>query len=344
MSTNVKFFLGIQLVIWAALAIITRASWIGFEASPPSWSKLITYSAMGFLYSTTLAGIFVRMYGWPIVRQVLAAFAITVGMALFWRITYNAVEYHIIEAGEHEFLFWGYLHWGRTSATQMLLWAGVYWALHYYASYREQKLQAAAAKAQAQNAKLRLLQYQVNPHFLFNALGSLDTLLLKDDVPNARLMLEKLSDFMRQTLEREPTPAVSLGVEIERIEGYLDIVKIRVGDRLNVRWHLPDPLPKAELPNGILLPLVENAVKHGAVNSRGGGYISTHISASDDRLIIRIENDMKTGNEPGFGIGQANTRERLETFYHGKASMTAAGNGEVYKVELELPIDQGNQP
>lgn len=343
MSTNTKFFLGIQLVVWTALAVITRASWIGSETAP-AWSRLITYSAMGFFYSSALAGIFIRMYGWPIIRQVLGAFAVTIGMALIWRITYNAVEYHVIDPADHEFYFWGYLHWGRTSVTQMLLWAGIYWALHYHAVYREQKLQTAAAKAQAQNAKLRLLQYQVNPHFLFNALGSLDTLLLKDDLPKARLMLEKLSDFMRQTLEREPAPAVALGVEIERLEGYLDIVKIRVGDRLETRWHLPDPLPETELPNGILLPLVENAVKHGAINSRKGGYVSISVQMGDDTLTIKIANDMKTGSEPGFGIGQTNTRERLNTFYDEKASMTTGDKDGVYTVELRLPAFRESRP
>ncbi len=342
-SPNVKFFLGTQAAIWTTLAIVTRASWIAFDAPPPSWAELIIYSAMGFIVSTTLAGLFVRIFDWPIVRQALAALALALLAATIWRVSFNAVIYHLLEPGVHSTELREYFHWGSRSVTQLLVWAGGFWALRYYTGYREQKLQTAAANAQAQAAKLRLLQYQVNPHFLFNTLGNLDTLLLKGDVPSARLMLEKLSDFMRQTLERDPTPAVSLGTEIERLEGYLDIVKIRVGDRLDARWNLADPLPEAKLPNGILLPLVENAVKHGAINSREGGYVLIDIQQADETLVIKIENDMKDASEPGFGIGLTNTRERLDTFYGGRATMLPSGRDGRYSVIMRLPVDHGAQ-
>lgn len=341
LKTNVKFFLGIQFALWTALAVISRLSWLGFESEPPGWDRLTAYSVFGFLYSTGLGALFTRMYDWPVVRQVFSAAVLTIIAALLWRVSYNAFEFHILESGNEAFFFWGYLHWGRTSATQMLVWSGIFWALHYYSSYTQQKLQAAAAKAQAQNAKLLLLQYQVNPHFLFNTLSGVDTLLLKNDVASARKMLSLLSDFMRQTLERDPAPSVLLGTEIERIEAYLDIEKVRAGDRLAVEWELQEPLPDALLPNGILLPLVENALKHGAINSRVGGFLRIAVGADKSHLTVRLENDTKAGREPGFGIGLSNTRERLETIYDGRATFVAGAKDGLYSVTMKVPLEEG---
>lgn len=339
LKVNVKFFLGIQVIVWTAVAIISRLSWLGFEGTPPGWDRLATYSILGFLFSSALGAYFTRMYNWPIARQMLTAFLLTVLAALLWRVSYNAIEFHIIERGNGDFLFWGYLHWGRTSATQMLVWAGVFWALHYYANYNQQRLQVAAVKAQAQAAKLLLLQYQVNPHFLFNVLSGVDTLLLKEDVPRARLMIEKLSDYLRQTLEQEPTAAVPLDTEIERVENYLDIEKVRAGERLVVEWDLPYPLPETLLPNGILLPLVENAIKHGAINTRAGGYLKISVMVDGDELCILFENDVRKSSKPGFGIGLSNTRDRLETFYGGLAHLSVSARENVFSTCLTVPLE-----
>lgn len=339
LKVNVKFFLGIQITVWTAVAIISRLSWLGFEGTPPGWDRLATYSILGFLFSSALGAYFTRMYNWPVARQMLTAFLLTILAALFWRVSYNAVEFHIIERGNGDFLFWGYLHWGRTSATQMLVWAGVFWALHYYASYNQQRLQVAAVKAQAQAAKLLLLQYQVNPHFLFNVLSGVDTLLLKEDVQRARLMIEKLSDYLRQTLEQEPTAAVAIGTELERVENYLDIEKVRAGERLAVEWDLPYPLPDTLLPNGILLPLVENAIKHGAINSRAGGYLKISVMVDGEELCILFENDVRNDRKPGFGIGLSNTRDRLETFYGGLAHLSVVSREHVFSMCLTVPLE-----
>ena len=340
-SVTSKIFLGVQFAAWFSLALITWLSWAWFSDSPPPWEKLLTYSALGFAASTILALLFRLTEDWTARWQMVFAFSLTVVAAMSWQAAYNLLELYVFERNNPNFSYWGLFHYGRTSTSQMMVWSGAYWSIFYYSRYSQQKMQAADARAQTQAAKLKLLQNQVNPHFLFNALSGVDTLLLKEDVASAREMISKLSDHMRQTLEREPAPAVSIGTEVERVESYLDIEKIRAGDRLRDEWGLPETLPEVELPNGILLPLVENAVKHGAINSRAGGYVKLSVAETADRLTVRIENDMRDKTSPGFGIGLSNTRERLETFYGGEAQLSAEGQDGTFTVVMSVPKTHG---
>lgn len=336
-----KMFLTVQAIAWFSLALLTWLSWLWFSDNTPGWDKLLTYSGLGFVTSTGLALLFKRTEDWSVRWQMGLAIIATLAAALGWRAAYNLIEYYVFEFDNPNYEYWGLFHYGRTSATQLLVWSGAFWSHYYYTSYSKQKLRAAKANAQAQAATLKLLQNQVNPHFLFNALSGVDTLLLKNDVASAREMIGKLSDYMRQTLEREPAPAVSLGTEIERVESYLDIEKIRAGARLHDEWDLPETLPNVELPNGILQPLVENAVKHGAINSRSGGFVKIQVTEEPASLLVRIENDMRHDPTPGFGIGLSNTRERLETFYAGRASLSAAGRGGIFTVMMRVPKSHG---
>lgn len=329
--------MGVQFGVWAAVAVITRLSWFGSGFEPPGWDSLAFYAALGLVTSTVLAVMFIRMYEWPIKRQLLGAIVLTVLAGLLWRGVYNGVEYYVFEQADDAVEFWGYFHNGRTSMPQMMVWSGVFWTLHYYNKYTQQRLQAMAAKAQFQAAKLRQLQSQINPHFLFNTLGGLDTLLLKNSVSDARFMLGKLTDYLRQTLENEPNADVPLAIEIERTEGYLEIEKIRAGDRLKVNWHLPETLPDIAVPTGILLPLVENALKHGAINSRIGGHLDIRISTDKTHLSIQLENDTRPTSKPGFGIGLSNTRDRLDTLYGNKASLIVSQQENLFKAVIKVP-------
>jgi len=336
-TANTYIFMGVQLGVWTAVAVITRLSWLGFDFEPPGWDSLISYAAIGLITSTALAAMFIRMYEWPIKRQLSGAIVLTILAGLLWRGVYNGFEYYVIEQSNDAFEFWGYFHDGRTSMPQMMVWSGAFWIIHYYNKYTQQRLQALAAKAQFQAAKLRQLQNQINPHFLFNTLGGLDTLLLKNSVSDARFMLGKLTDYLRQTLENEPNAEAPLAIEIGRTEGYLEIEKIRAGNRLKVNWHLPETLPDIAVPTGILLPLVENALKHGAINSRVGGYLDIVVSTDKTHLSIQLENDTRPTSKPGFGIGLSNTRDRLDTLYGNKASLTVSQHGNLFKAIIRVP-------
>ncbi len=333
--SKTRAFFGIQVFLWLALTVLTRLSWLGYE--PPGWGRLFLYSALGLLYSSLLGAAFTRLFDQKIMKQMLLALLLTSICAVVWRATDNAIEFHILERNNEDFIFWGYIHNGRMTTAQMMVWATGFWAIFYYTSYTRQRHQAAAAQAQVQTARLKLLQSQINPHFLFNTLGGVDTLLLKNSVDDAREMLGKLTDYLRQSLENEPATEVPLELEVERAEGYLEIEKIRVGDRLRVLWHLPEPLPDVRVPTGILLPLVENAIKHGAINSRAGGYVDVAASVTDDHLLIKVKNDTKPTSDAGFGIGLSNTKDRLETLYGDAGSFSVTETEKTFTVTLGIP-------
>lgn len=335
-SSKILLFLGFQVCLWVGLTVATRLSWFGYE--PPGWDQLFLYTAFGFLFSSLLGAAFTKLFDRRALTQLLLAVLLTAVAAIAWRITTNAIEYHILEAGNAAYIFYGYIHNGRITTAQMLVWTAGFWAFHYYNRYMMQQTRADAAKAQAQAATLKLLQYQINPHFLFNALSGVDTLLLKNDNADARTMLGKLTDYLRQTLEGTPAVAVPLHVELQRVKGYLDIEKIRAGDRLKVRWQVPDAPLSIEVPNGILLPLVENAVRHGAINSRAGGYVLISVQAAKEYFLIVIENDTRGNTEAGFGIGLENTAARVETFYDRAATFDVDQKDGVFRVSLRVPI------
>jgi len=263
---------------------------------------------------------------------------LAVVFGLGWRLIFNVIEYHVLESANNAFKFWGYFHNGKSTAMQLLVWSAAYWVLHYYKQFLQQQNRARRAELESKAATLKLLQYQINPHFLFNVLGSLDTLLLKNSSAEARIMLGKLTRYLRTSLESEPSVSIALPHEIERVRTYLDIEQIRFGNRIQVDWSIPEQVPEIQIPNGILLPIVENALKHGKVASSVGGRLSISITAQPQSSAICISNhrqDRKT--EKGFGLGLTNTRQRLLSFYQGDAALDIDKTDKAYIVTVKIP-------
>jgi hypothetical protein len=331
-----KWFLIGQLFLWLSVALITRFAWI--SAYPPSWFWIGCYAILGFVISSFLLPVLASIHPRPVLQQCIYSLIIAVVAGLLWRVLFNVLEYHLLESANNQFKFWGYLHNGKSAVTQMLLWVCGYWGIYYYQNYRRQQLRAEVSELEKKAAQLALLQYQINPHFLFNVLGSLDTLLLKKDSEKARKMLARLTQYLRTSLENEPSVAVSLTEEVQRIKACLDIEAIRFGERLQIQWSLPTQMPRVELPTGILLPIIENAIKHGDLNTVKGGEVSIGISTTQNNCLVIVRNEYTVSNKKaGFGIGLKNTRQRLKDFYHGLASLSIDKEHNHYCVTLAVP-------
>ncbi len=191
-------------------------------------------------------------------------------------------------------------------------------------SYREKErasAQLAVEKANLQaslaDARLDALRMQLQPHFLFNALHAISTLIMRGDNEGAHRMLLALSDFLRMTLDSGNSQVVPLDVELDFLEAYLQIQRERFGDRLQVSLEIDDAARKAVLPALVLQPLVENSVRHGAGKVDGVGTITINASARDERLMITVAD-----NGPGLpaeipveGVGLGNIRARLQQLY-----------------------------
>jgi hypothetical protein len=220
-------------------------------------------------------------------------------------------------------------------------WGVLYVALSYAAKVRQAERSAALYRSEAQNAQLRALRYQINPHFLFNTLNSLSALVLRQRTPEAERMITNLATFFRSSLTGDPTADVALSDEIAMQRLYLDIELVRFPERLKVVMDVPENLAGAQVPGLILQPLVENAVRHGIARTSRSVTITIRARAGDGVLRLSVEDDAdgETPAQPGGGVGLANVRERLARRFDGQASMRhgpRAGGG--FAVVLTLPL------
>lgn len=220
-------------------------------------------------------------------------------------------------------------------------WAVLYVALSYAAKVGYAERQAAAYRSEAQAAQLRALRYQINPHFLFNTLNSLSTLVLRQRTPEAERMIMNLATFFRSSLTRDPFAQVPLHDEIEMQRLYLDIEQVRFPERLSVAVDVPQELEDAHVPSLILQPLVENIVKHGVARSSEPVVITIRARKSGDSLHLTVEDDADGACDtcPQDGVGLSNVRERLAAAFDGTASCTyGPREGRGFRVELQIPL------
>jgi len=203
--------------------------------------------------------------------------------------------------------------------------AGVTINWYFWNRERLALLRAEAEKVQrgAVEARLKLLRAQIEPHFLFNTLANLHSLIASDPM-RAQAMLEHLNDYLRATLDAARRDTGTLGEEFALLRGYLEVLKIRMGRRLAFNLELPKEFESCKIPPMLLQPLVENAIKHGLEPKVEGGRIDVVASGEQDVLSIRVEDSglgMGNGHTKGSGLGLAHVRERLAAAFPGKGSL-----------------------
>jgi LytS/YehU family sensor histidine kinase len=218
-------------------------------------------------------------------------------------------------------------------------------ALHYliaaFEDSRRAERRALESQVVAREAELRALRAQLNPHFLFNSLNSINALVGRDPEA-ARRMCEGLGDFLRRTLALGAQETVSLGEELELIGMYLAIEHVRFGARLGVTVEAGPAERACRVPPLLLQPLVENAVKHGIAARLEGGTLEIRARQAGDALRIEIANplDPDAGTRDGQGLGLDNVRRRLRAFDSRRASVTTESTGGRFIAVLTLPADQ----
>jgi two-component sensor histidine kinase len=229
-------------------------------------------------------------------------------------------------------------------------WSAFYLATLAQAQALGAQRRAAQAEAAARAAQVRALRYQVNPHFLFNTLNSLSSLVMTGRAEKAEEMLLALSTFFRTSLSLDPSADVTLAEEIDLQRLYLDIEKVRFPSRLRVEIHIPKDLEDARLPALILQPLVENAIKYGISPTKEKVTLSIDaVNLGDGQFEIIVSNTGKPGAHPehdpaeSTGVGLANVCQRLNARFGAQANcefgpLTKGG----YQVHLTLPLDRSN--
>jgi hypothetical protein len=204
----------------------------------------------------------------------------------------------------------------------------------------EKAARQAQLETQVREGELKMLRSQINPHFLFNSLNSVSSLTVTDPL-RARDMIVKLSDFMRYSLSSRNEQPVTLRNEMESLRLYLQIEKVRFGERLRIEEDIsPECLP-ALMPGMLLQPLYENAVKHGVYESTEEVTIRTTARKENERVIISVSNNVDTESvvtKKGAGIGLKNVGSRLELFFGDKADLTVNRNEESFTVIVRFPF------
>jgi sensor histidine kinase YesM len=228
-------------------------------------------------------------------------------------------------------------------------WTALYYGINYFLLLEDEIRLREKLEGQASTAQLAMLRYQLNPHFLFNTLNSISTLVLLKQTERANAMLARLSSFLRYTLVNEPTAKVTLAQEVETLKLYLEIEKMRFEDRLRPHFRIEPETIGARLPSLLLQPLIENAIKYAVTPAENGADI--WMTATLEGQAVRIEvadNGNGDGAEfaasPSTGVGLANIRDRLSQAYGGAHRFETKKNERGgFSVILEIPYETGDR-
>ncbi len=286
-----------------------------------------------------------RFRHWPLGRRVLLAGLLTIPPALLygaagsWLFYYGPIQ---ITPEKDPYSFNMFVVDGITWTGSFFAWAAVLLAISYNAEARDRERRLAQAQALAHSAQLKALRYQVNPHFLFNTLNSISSLIWEKDLTRAEAMLVALSGFLRSSLENDPLEDVTLEQEIALQRLYLDIEQVRYAKRLKVEIDVPPELAEARVPSLILQPLVENAIRYGVGPSKRETMVRISAHADARGLVLEVEDNgagLKQDGPHGAGIGLENVRQRLSTRFGALSSFLAvAGTPGGFRVRLGMPL------
>lgn len=239
-----------------------------------------------------------------------------------------------------------YITWFKYSFFILFGWLTLYLGVKYYQLAQQQKDTLLKTQAIAYQAQLKMLRYQLNPHFLFNTLNAISTLILDDKKIIANKMVVRLSGFLRYSLDNDPMQKISLAQETEALKLYLDIEKTRFDERLKLEFIIEDKANQALIPSMLLQPLVENSIKYAIALSETGGTIRLEAKVYANELLLILSD-----NGPGIvfegtqlpkfsGVGINNTTERLQEIYGDSQSCqfsTAEPHG--LKVTIRMPYE-----
>jgi two-component system, LytTR family, sensor kinase len=228
-------------------------------------------------------------------------------------------------------------------------WSALYYGINFYILVEEQRDQLLRLESQASSAQLAMLRYQLNPHFLFNTLNSISTLVLLKQTERANAMLSRLSSFLRYTLVNEPEGEVTVSQEIDTLKLYLDIEKMRFEDRLRTRFNIDPAALDARIPSLLLQPLVENAIKYAVTPQEEGADIDIGVRRIGARVHITVRDTgpgeairpIDGGGVSSTGVGLANTRDRLAQAYGSDHRFETQAGPDGFAVTIDLPYQSG---
>ncbi|PCH96702.1 MAG: sensor histidine kinase [Gammaproteobacteria bacterium] len=300
----------------------------------------------GWMFTVPLRYLYRRVWNFPPVKIALVVVFASYFTGVLWQVVKNINYWEIYKHGYQPDFWLMYTQSSVWSFYIILSWSVLYFGTKYYQMLQIEKQNVLKANTVAHQAQLKMLRYQLNPHFLFNTLNAISTLILLKDNATANGMVTKLSDFLRYSLEKDPMKKVTLSSEVQALELYLDIEKVRFEERLQVHFNICDNCEKALVPSMILQPIAENAIKHAIATQEQGGSIIITVNHFANDLMIEVADDgpgaeIINGNlHRENGVGLVNTRERLQALYRDNYSLVVANNNPSgVKVSIRMPFE-----
>ncbi|WP_412972676.1 sensor histidine kinase [Glaciecola sp. MF2-115] len=317
----------------SVVSFITLTLWYN-EFTFGNITHTVLQGLLGLLFSILLYRTFDRIWEKSITYRLTIGMLMVFFVAFVWTIFRMQALSWLTPAGELWDEFGG---WYFASIFIFLCWTGLFHGIRYYellqsehetmlvaeAATRKEHIKRIEAQSVARDAKLKMLRYQLNPHFLCNTLNAINSLIEIEESEKAQTMTVQLSQFLRHSLDNDPDTKVTLADEIAALNLYLEIEKTRFADRLNLDFMVDDDAKEALVPSLLLQPIIENSMKHAISKSEAGGTISLRAKIKHKRLIIEIsdtgaENKRKekvSKQDSSTGVGLVNIEQRLAVLY-----------------------------
>ena len=339
----------VQLFFWLCLSAITFLTLTVWYATV-EWPHVL---------HTLLQGLLGLLFSWPLHRilnaigeprtlaRVLTAFAALAGTALLWTLL-RMVTFTWMTGITGLWADFGGWYFGAIFI--FLCWAGLHYVTHYHRLLQAEhgKVMLASARslqaeALAKEAQLKMLRYQLNPHFLFNTLNAVSALVRLGNAQGCQETIAKLGLLLRRSLDADPLEMVPLEKEMEVLELYLDIEKMRFAERLRVEVEIDAAALEALVPGFFLQPLVENAIQHAIAPREEGGFLGVKARVADGWLCLEVADSgaglVAADLQNGGGVGLSNTVERLEALYPNRYQLDFGSPGDGFAVRVCFPFE-----
>ena len=327
-------FLLLQIIGWFSLSLISFFSltlWYN-QQSVAYVSHTLLQSVLGIFVSWPLRSVFGYLWNKPLLLRLLLTVTAVLACSVVWSVLRIGTFLWMTDETGVWSDFGGWLF---SSIMIFSCWAAFYHGIKYYqllqsehetlleiaAENKAEQLKRSQAETVAQEAQLKMLRYQLNPHFLFNTLNAISALVVSRKESTANAMIMQLSSFLRYSLENDPIERVTLEQEVDALKLYLNIEQTRFSDRLTMQFDIDPTANKVKIPSLLLQPLVENAIKYAIAPAEEGGKITVRAWLVGDHLNIEVSDNgpgIDADNQNlvhGAGIGLKNTLDRLNAFY-----------------------------
>lgn len=345
-------FWTLQIAGWLGYAIVVFLAIIRPQFGAPNFN--LSAQVINLMVET-MSGFTLSYLQWLFIGRVVH---LPIKMTLFFSFSFAAILgliYNIIKLSSFKVIVynqqwnqaWDTLEFGgwlMFSLTTMFAWTSIFFIMLYNTKLQKEHERLLRAQTLAKDAQLQMLRYQLNPHFMFNTMNAISTLILKNENDKANEMLDKLCEFFRYSLDVNKKSKTTLKKELELLKLYLSIEKVRFGKRLNIDLQISSQAMDCQVPNMLLQPLVENAIKYAIEPRKEPGKIIINARCDDNRLVIEVLDDGADKNtkvQKGFGIGISNTKARLDAMFNGDYEVTMLETAEKgVTVAISIPLEK----